>query len=443
MRAELWEYAWWPPLLLFGVLKARQTPGCREDASASVAEVARLPVNEPETGAVRLLTKAAPLIQAEAGTLASSATKGPTPTQALPVAEVARLPVNEQETGAVRLSTKAAPLVQAEDGTLASSATKAQALPVAEVARLPVNEPETGAIRLSTKAPPLVQAEAGTLASSATCPVTPTPAPLPPTNDARPPANALSEPIVRAALEACPDVVNLTVMAQCLGVPRRKLADFINARPELRAFVEASRQALARRANVLLASAVGEQQPWAIVFALESKGGHLYGRDDEPAETRSDSKTKRPSARPKPAAPHDDPAERDEVKRLDRNGNVAETLRAHAGQFRFAARKLGVTPRQLMDYVLLRPELQAELDDQREELLDHAETILSNQVDALRPWAIRFVLLTLGKSLGYLKPVRPRRHRARPTIAAGAAKPAAAGTASGAAQAEPALTRNI
>ena len=433
-----------------------------------VAEVARLPINESAHSAMH------PPSKCEAGTLASSATATHSKVQTASVAEVARLPVNESAHSATHTPSKC------EDGTLASSATAThstiQTPSVAEVARLPVNESahsamhppskcEAGTLASSATAartpidedgtmPSLVPnapaslppAEDGTLASSATATHTPindagtlassaTAASLPPRVDACPTSNVLSEPVVRAALESCLEVVNLTVMAQGLGVPRRVLSDFINARPQLQALVDASRLALARRANALLGCAVGEQQPWAIIFALESKGGHQYGRDDdEPADTSNIPKMKRPRRKAKPAAaPHDPAAENssaaaaaepDHVKRLDQNGNVAQTLRAHAGEFRFAARKLGVTPQQLMDYVLLRPELQAELDDRREELLDHAETILSHQVDALRPWAIRFVLLTLGQALGWARPVRPRRRRARPPETAAADKPA-------------------
>jgi hypothetical protein len=83
--------------------------------------------------------------------------------------------------------------------------------------------------------------------------------------------------------------------------------------------------------------------------------------------------------------------------------DLQKTLSTHVGDLRFAARNLGVTPAQLMDYLILCPELQAELGDNRDELLDHAETKLRAAVDNLAPWAICFVLLTLGRDRGYVK----------------------------------------
>jgi hypothetical protein len=88
-----------------------------------------------------------------------------------------------------------------------------------------------------------------------------------------------------------------------------------------------------------------------------------------------------------------------------------KTLQRSAGRFRFAAQKLGVTAEQLKDYCLLRPELQAALGDSHEELLDHAETILYSEISAFREWAIKFVLLTLGRSRGFVKAPRERRRR--------------------------------
>lgn len=94
--------------------------------------------------------------------------------------------------------------------------------------------------------------------------------------------------------------------------------------------------------------------------------------------------------------------EPDFVQLIDKSGgNVIPLLARHIGNLSAAAASLGVTRRQLIDYVLLRPQLQAMFQDKREELIDHAESKLHELVRQKKRWAIRLVLKFLRQARGY------------------------------------------
>ena len=90
------------------------------------------------------------------------------------------------------------------------------------------------------------------------------------------------------------------------------------------------------------------------------------------------------------------------IQRLDRE--IEEVRNAFATNHynaRRAAEKLGVTHEELMDYLARRPELYDAIGDPREELVNRAEIGLRAAVDDKQPWAVCFVLQTLGRSRGY------------------------------------------
>ena len=123
---------------------------------------------------------------------------------------------------------------------------------------------------------------------------------------------------------------------------------------------------------------------------------------------------------------------------------VIGLITKHFGNLRTVAASLGVPRRQLIDYVLLRPHLQAIFGDRREELIDHAETQLHELVKQKRAWAIRLVIKILDGALGYTQAGDPdslrlserdldaleRLHGAVYGNAGNEAAPAAAGPAS-------------
>src|SRR5450755_1359620 len=82
--------------------------------------------------------------------------------------------------------------------------------------------------------------------------------------------------------------------------------------------------------------------------------------------------------------------------------SVRDALSKTAGNLAIASRLLGVTRGALAAWVAQRPELQAALDDSRQELADHAETALRLAVSQKLSWAVCFALKTLGKQRGYV-----------------------------------------
>jgi hypothetical protein len=84
-------------------------------------------------------------------------------------------------------------------------------------------------------------------------------------------------------------------------------------------------------------------------------------------------------------------------------GNVIQLFTKQIGSLRSVARSLGVSRRMLIDYVLLRPHLQAIFGDRRENLIDDAETMLHELVKQKKRWAIRLVLRMLRKARGFAR----------------------------------------
>jgi hypothetical protein len=160
----------------------------------------------------------------------------------------------------------------------------------------------------------------------------------------------------------------------------------------------------------LLNYSIRDSRPWAVKFALDTK---TEGKFAQFAQWAADAPARRPPRSKRSKTKIDDSGAQapapEFVHKLDRAGEcVRTTIAADAADLRLAAQKLGVARAELLDYLLLRPELQAELGDNRDELLDHAEAVLRSEIEHLKAWAICFVLLTLGRSRGYVKPPRSR-----------------------------------
>ena len=74
------------------------------------------------------------------------------------------------------------------------------------------------------------------------------------------------------------------------------------------------------------------------------------------------------------------PNESDFIQRLEQAGPKAvAVLSKQISSLSATARRLGITRRELIDYLLLRPHLQAVFGDRREELIDMPETQLLNK----------------------------------------------------------------
>src|SRR5579862_5732318 len=82
---------------------------------------------------------------------------------------------------------------------------------------------------------------------------------------------------------------------------------------------------------------------------------------------------------------------------------IRDALAAAGGIITVAARELDVLRGALERYVLQHPDLLKLVDAERKKSTAQAEDVLSDEVDAGEPWAVKFVLKTLGKNRGYGK----------------------------------------
>jgi len=80
---------------------------------------------------------------------------------------------------------------------------------------------------------------------------------------------------------------------------------------------------------------------------------------------------------------------------------VYSALKRTSGNLTRSARLLGVTRDEIVAYAAARPLLRELLDDIREAAVDDAEAGLRAAVAQRQPWAIEFVLETLGHPRGY------------------------------------------
>jgi hypothetical protein len=68
-----------------------------------------------------------------------------------------------------------------------------------------------------------------------------------------------------------------------------------------------------------------------------------------------------------------------------------------------AAKALGVRRTSLWHYIARHPEARHVVDEQKESMLDAAETVLQKKVLEGEAWAVCFFLKTQGKSRGYIE----------------------------------------
>jgi hypothetical protein len=80
---------------------------------------------------------------------------------------------------------------------------------------------------------------------------------------------------------------------------------------------------------------------------------------------------------------------------------IMKALRAHRGLVSLAADSLGCSRATIYNYVQASPEVAAIIAEERERLVDLAEEGLYHHLIEHNPWAIAFVLRTLGKGRGY------------------------------------------
>jgi hypothetical protein len=84
-------------------------------------------------------------------------------------------------------------------------------------------------------------------------------------------------------------------------------------------------------------------------------------------------------------------------------GILKKELKKTHGIMAHAAKNLGVTRVAVFRYIERHPELKEELMQQRETIVDLAETKLIDKLEEGSDWAIKYTLSTLGKKRGFVE----------------------------------------
>ena len=90
--------------------------------------------------------------------------------------------------------------------------------------------------------------------------------------------------------------------------------------------------------------------------------------------------------------------------KLTKDG-VTEALKKTNANISLAAKSLGVNRTSLYRFIERSPDLKELITDERESLVDIAESALKSAVVGKEAWAVCFTLKTIGKSRGYVERV--------------------------------------
>ena len=83
--------------------------------------------------------------------------------------------------------------------------------------------------------------------------------------------------------------------------------------------------------------------------------------------------------------------------------NMIDAIHESRGMIYVAARKLGCSPRTVYNYAKRYKKVQAAIDDERGIMIDNAELVLWDAIQARKPWAVSLTLKTIGKHRGYVE----------------------------------------
>jgi Bacterial regulatory protein, Fis family len=222
---------------------------------------------------------------------------------------------------------------------------------------------------------------------------------------------------------------NLTWAAARCKVTRTELSYFIDVTPSLQTLMADLQEEFDDEAESDLADGVSAGQQWAICFCLNSLLGRKRGYG-KPLDAREEAALpKAPKLNvffervkkisPEQAAAFDRlakiacggeiPEPPAYFKRLqDAGDNVRDALTTHRGNLSRAAKQLGVTRSELKDYLKEDYDLGILAADQREELIDAAESSLRQARHNKKPWAIKFRLQRFSQGRGFSKYPRPQ-----------------------------------
>lgn len=87
------------------------------------------------------------------------------------------------------------------------------------------------------------------------------------------------------------------------------------------------------------------------------------------------------------------------------DAQIKAAIEKRAGVLAAVARQLKISRQALWKRTNASPELKQAIADAREALVDDAESALQEAIKKKEPWAVRLVLLTLGKNRGYSRAV--------------------------------------
>ncbi len=202
---------------------------------------------------------------------------------------------------------------------------------------------------------------------------------------------------------------SLGLAAKALGIPRTDLMELVIRTPDMLDFVRDVRDQNADNSQEFLGDSVEAGAPWAIKYTLRTLGanrgyGNPAGGNREPGSENRESKAGNsdPDCKdqrlPQPAAFNWRLAPNDPLV------PVVKAIEEARGHVTRAAAALGKTRSALQKLIAESPALQMEIYQQRESLVDHAETASRRAVYAKQPWAIMFTLSTRRRDAGYGRP---------------------------------------
>ena len=87
------------------------------------------------------------------------------------------------------------------------------------------------------------------------------------------------------------------------------------------------------------------------------------------------------------------------------NAKIIKALKETHSNYTMAAKTIGCSRETIRLRVDKSPELQKIVHDEREGMVDHAESALYSSILNKDPWAVQFTLKTRGKNRGYVERV--------------------------------------
>jgi len=197
---------------------------------------------------------------------------------------------------------------------------------------------------------------------------------------------------------------NIGRAAMALGIARTELMEIVIQTPDMADFVRDVREQNGDICQEILGEFVEADAPWAIKYTLRTLGANR-GYGNPGAGNRLPGAENTEAAASNCRLNPDDPLI-----------PVVKALHDAKGHVTRAASTIGKSRSALQRLIAESPALQMSIFQEREALVDHAETALRKAIDARRPWAVMFTLSTLRRDAGFGRPAK-RTNSAKPQLA--------------------------